>query len=122
MTRSTHKRTYKKRSTGGASASQFAEYAFGGPDAQRAAAGGNTIAPAHDVTKYSPLVKGGSAASPLLPLVKGGKKNNKSKKGGKGMLTELAVPALLVYANTVIKPSNIPKKVFGNKSKRNNRK
>jgi hypothetical protein len=119
MARSTHKRTYKKRSTGGASASQFAEYAFGGPDAQKAAAGGNTIAPAHDVTKYSPV---GGSASPLLPPVKGGKKNNKSKKGGKGMLTELAVPALLVYANTVIKPSNIPKKVFGNKSKRNNRK
>jgi len=113
MTRSTHKKTYKKRTTGGAGASQFAEYAFGGPDVQKAAAGGNTIAPAHDVRNYSPL----EMKAPLP--VKGGKKNNKSKKGGKGMLTDVAVPALLVYANTVIKPSNIPKKVFGNKSKKN---
>ena len=108
------KRTRKNlRVAGGAGASQFAEYVFGGPDAQKAVSAGSNVIATNDPTGYTPDAVGGK-----MPEVKGG--NRKSKKGGKGMLTDIAVPALLVYANTAVKRRS--NKVYGNKSAKKSRK
>jgi hypothetical protein len=99
-----NKRTTRKnkRVAGGAGASQYAEYVFGGPDAQKAIGAGSNVIATNDPTGYTP--DGGK-----MPEVKGG--SRKSKRGGKGMLTDIAVPALLLYANTAVKRTN--KKVYG---------
>jgi hypothetical protein len=106
------KRTRKNlRVAGGAGASQFAEYVFGGPDAQKAIPDSNVIA-TNNPTGYTP-----DAVGVRMPEVKGGRK---SKKGGKGVLTDIAVPALLLYANTAVKRRS--NKVYGNKSAKKSRK
>jgi hypothetical protein len=108
-----------KRVAGGAGASQFAEYVFGGPDVQKAVGAGSNVIATNDPTGYTPYAVGGK-----MPEVKGG--SRKSKRGGKGMLTDIAVPALLLYANNAVKRTN--KEVYGtvkkftrsfNKSKKN---
>ncbi len=109
------KRTRKnKRVAGGAGASQFAEYVFGGIDAQKAVGNGSNVIATNDPTGYTP----DSTGVKMPEVVKGGDK--KSKKGGKGMLTDVAVPALLLYANTVVKRRS--NKVHGNKSAKKSRK
>jgi len=106
------KRTRKNlRVAGGAGASQFAEYVFGGPDAQKAIPDSNVIA-TNNPSGYTP-----DAVGVRMPEVKGGRK---SKKGGKGVLTDIAVPALLLYANTAVKRRS--NKVYGNKSAKKSRK
>jgi hypothetical protein len=106
------KRTRKNlRVSGGAGASQFAEYVFGGPDAQKAIPDSNVIA-TNNPSGYTP-----DAVGVRMPEVKGGRK---SKKGGKGVLTDIAVPALLLYANTAVKRRS--NKVYGNKSAKKSRK
>jgi len=107
------KRTRKNlRIAGGAGASQYAEYVFGGPDAQKAIGAGSNVIATTDPTGYTP-----DAVSVKMPEVKGG--SRKSKRGGKGMLTDIAVPALLLYANTAVKRRS--NKVYGNKSTRSAR-
>jgi hypothetical protein len=101
-----NKRTTRKnkRVAGGAGASQYAEYVFGGPDAQKAIGAGSNVIATNNPSGYTPYTVGGK-----MPEVKGG--SRKSKRGGKGMLTDIAVPALLLYANTAVKRTN--KKVYG---------
>jgi hypothetical protein len=107
------KRTRKNvRVAGGAGASQFAEYIFGGPDAQKAIVAGSNVIATNNPTGYTPDAVGGK-----MPEIKGGRK---SKKGGKGMLTDIAVPALLLYANTAVKRKS--NKVYGNKGSKKSRK
>jgi len=108
------KRTRKNvRVAGGAGASQFAEYVFGGPDAQKALGPDSNVIATNNPSGYTP-----DAVGVKIPEVKGG--DRKSKKGGKGMLTDIAVPALLVYANTAVKRRS--NKVYGNKSAKKSRK
>jgi hypothetical protein len=76
---------------GGSGAAQHAEYVYGKGDQQHAADGTNVIA----MNKV------------------GGRRR---KRGGQGVLTDVAVPALLLYANTVYKPT---RKIFkGRKSQK----
>lgn len=106
------KRTRKNlRVAGGAGASQYAEYVFGGPDAQKAIGAGSNVIATNNPSGYAAdgVVK--------MPEVKGG--SRKSKRGGKGMLTDIAVPALLLYANTAVKRRS--NKVYGKKSARRSR-
>ena len=78
--------------TGGAGAAQYAEYVYGKGDQQHAAAGGTNVIAMNKV---------------------GGRRR---KRGGQGVFTDVAVPALLLYANTVYKPT---RKVFkGRKSQK----
>jgi len=107
------KRTRKNlRIAGGSGASQYAEYVFGGPDAQKAIGAGSNVIATTDPTGYTP-----DAVGVKMPEVKGG--SRKSKRGGKGMLTDIAVPALLLYANTAVKRRS--NKVYGKKSARSAR-
>lgn len=99
------KRTRKNRRIGGgAGASQYAEYVFGGPDAQRAVGAGSNVIATNNPSGYA-----ADGVGVKMPEVKGG--SRRSKRGGKGMLTDIAVPALLLYANTAVKRTN--KKVYG---------
>jgi hypothetical protein len=108
------KRTRKNlRVSGGAGASQFAEYVFGGPDAQKAIGAGSNVIATNNPSGYTPDAVGGK-----MPEVKGG--SRKSKRGGKGMLTDIAVPALLLYANTAVKRTS--NKVYGTRNTKKYRK
>jgi hypothetical protein len=74
--------------TGGSGAADYALAVYGAGDAQHAAAGSNVIA------------MNNPNATPLAAVpVTGG------NRGGRGMLTNMAVPALLLYANTKFKRS-----------------
>lgn len=74
----------KERKARGGSAWQFTTAAYGGPDNQVTQAGrGNEIA-ANNLSGKS-FSTGGS------------------RKGGNGILTDIAVPAVLLYANNVIR-------------------
>jgi hypothetical protein len=68
-------------------------------------------------TPYAVQVKGvqGGAVMPLK--MQGGKRG---KKGGKGVLTDIAVPAVLLYANTMTKSMNksSKKRHYNNKSRK----
>jgi hypothetical protein len=62
----------------------------------------------------------GPASAPLATagMVKGGRRNQRrQQRGGKGILTDVAVPAVLLYANQVIKPRKTM--VKKSKSKKN---
>ena len=108
------KRTRKNlRVAGGAGASQYAEYVFGGPDAQKAIGAGSNVIATNNPSGYA-----ADGVGVKMPEVKGG--SRKSKRGGKGMLTDIAVPALLLYANTAVKRRS--NKVYGNKSAKKSRK
>ena len=74
----------KQRKSRGGSAWQYTTAAYGGPDSQHSQGGiSNTIA-ANNLSGKS-FCSGGS------------------RKGGKGIITDIAVPAVLLYANTVIR-------------------
>jgi hypothetical protein len=63
---------------------------------------------------YAVQIKGGA----VMPMVTHGGK--RGKKGGKGVLTDIAVPAVLLYANTMTKSMNksSKKKNYKNKSRK----
>lgn len=79
--------------TGGAGAADYAIGVYGNGDAQHAVAGSNVIA----------MNNPDAAAAPAA--VTGG------NRGGRGMLTDMAVPALLLYANNKFKRGRSAKKV-----------
>jgi hypothetical protein len=84
--------------SGGAGAADWAISVFGNTDSQQAVAGSNVIE----------MKNPEAVAVPVAADVKGG--NNNSKRGGRGVLTDVAVPALLLYANNTFKRRKSMKK------------
>jgi hypothetical protein len=79
--------------TGGSGAAEYAIGVYGGIDSQHPVAGSNVIAMNNPTLQVTDVVGG--------------------KKGGHGILTDVAVPALLLYANTTFKrnrSANKPRK------------
>jgi len=90
------KRNTSKRTSGGDGASEYGMKVFGSTDSQSRGEGGAIALN----QQYAVQVRGGNGSLPL-PVVKMG--GRRSKKGGKGVLTDIAVPAVLLYANTMTK-------------------
>jgi hypothetical protein len=80
--------------TGGAGAADWAISVFGNTDSQQAVAGSNVIE----------MKNPEAVAPPVVAEVKGG------RRGGRGVLTDVAVPALLLYANNTFKRRKSMKK------------
>lgn len=102
-----NKRKSVKRTRGG-SAWQYTQSVYGGPNEQVSnPAGGNVIA----------------SHAQSSGKIMGGKRNRNRKHAGSGILTNIAVPAVLLYANNVVKFNKSQKKGYkGRKTRRNNRK
>jgi hypothetical protein len=81
-----------KPMTGGAGAADYAISVYGNTDAQHAVPGSNVIAM-------------NNPDAPVVAPVTGG------NRGGRGMLTDMAVPALLLYANNKFKRGRSAKKM-----------
>jgi hypothetical protein len=95
-------RSTQKKFSGGTSTGDFMISKVGGPGEQVRGPDGSI------------LVKAGSAqAMAIKPMMGGG------KKGGKGMLTNIAVPAVLLYANTMTKSMGKSKKYSKSRKYRN---
>jgi hypothetical protein len=110
--RSTTHRKKSRRHHGGNGAAAFVQAAVGSPDQQHAAiTGGNVIAlnasPAQNGVQLGgallplnpALVSSSEMLVPSTPKVVGGNQNQ--KKGG-NLITNVAVPAMLLYANNTL--------------------
>jgi hypothetical protein len=93
--------------SGGAGAADWAISVFGNTDSQQAVAGSNVIE----------MKNPEAVALPADAVVKGG--NN--KRGGRGVLTDVAVPALLLYANNTFKRRKSMKRVKKSRKSRKSR-
>ena len=90
--------------TGGSGAADYAISVFGNTDGQNAAEGSNVIQMQNPDAVQVPSVTGGAR-----------------KRGGQGILTDVAVPALLLYANNTFKRKSykkLRKSIRKRKSKR----
>ena len=126
------RRKSQRRRQRGGDASAWAGAVYG-PAGAHTAGTGNVIATNNlsginmcsgGVAANASPILGGSAASPIavvpgpssatttLHTVKGGRRKHN---GGKGLLVDLAVPAVLLYANQAIKS----RKTIGKRSKKN---
>jgi hypothetical protein len=85
--------TMAKPIVGGSGAAEYAIGVYGNSDAQHAVAGSNVIAMSNP------------NSAPIVAPVTGG------NRGGRGMLTDMAVPALLLLANTKFKRSRGAKRM-----------
>ncbi len=90
--------------SGGAGAADWAVSVFGNTDSQQAVAGSNVI-------------EMKNPEAPVVAEVKGGD----NKKGGRGILTDVAVPALLLYANNTFKRRKSMKRVKKSRKSRKSR-
>ena len=93
--------------SGGAGAADWAISVFGNTDSQHAAAGTNVIEMRNPEVVVAP--QAADAA------VKGG------GRGGRGVLTDVAVPALLLYANNTFKRRKSMKRVKKSRKSRKSR-
>jgi hypothetical protein len=93
--------------SGGAGAADWAISVFGNTDSQQAVAGSNVIE----------MKNPEAVALPADAGVKGGD----NKKGGRGVLTDVAVPALLLYANNTFKRRKSMKRVKKSRKSRKSR-
>jgi hypothetical protein len=109
------KRNTQKKASGGDGTSTWGKHVFGDANSQTRGPDGSLKMD----TSYAIQVKGvqGGAVVPLPLKAHGGKRG---KKGGKGVLTDIAVPAVLLYANTMTKSMNksSKKRNYKNKSRK----
>lgn len=108
------KRNTQKKASGGDGTSTWGKHVFGDSNTQTRGPDGAIKMD----TAYAVQVKGVHGGAAILPLkTQGGKR---SKKGGKGVLTDIAVPAVLLYANTMTKSMNksSKKRNYKNKSRK----
>ena len=101
---------------GGSGAADYAIGVFGNTDAQHAVAGSNVIQMQNPEATAVPVVTGGNNNR--------NNNNNNNQIGGQGILTDVAVPALLLYANNTFKRKSfkkLRKSIRKRKSKRNTR-
>jgi hypothetical protein len=114
-----HKRSRQHKRGGSGGATAWGQAAFGGPDAQTAVPNTNLL----NVNNLQGvnMCNGGVAANaasfmsggnPMRTHIKGGQL--KSHLGGKSVLMDVAVPAVLLYANQMAKP----RKTMGHKYKK----
>ena len=91
--------------SGGSGAADWAVSVFGNTDSQQAVAGSNVIE----------MKNPEAVAPPVAAEVKGG------RRGGRGVLTDVAVPALLLYANNTFKRRKSMKRVKKSRKSRKSR-
>jgi hypothetical protein len=96
--------------TGGVGAWSFGEHVYGNSDNQQTIDGPSNTIKTISGSTYMPNPDNYSDKI-VVDGVTGGKKK---QTGGRGIITELAIPAVLLYAN-----NTIGKKIKYNKSKRN---
>jgi|688.fasta_scaffold86353_5 hypothetical protein len=94
--------------SGGAGAADWAISVFGNTDSQQAVAGSNVIE-----------MKNPEAVA--VPSADAGVKGGDNKKGGRGVLTDVAVPALLLYANNTFKRRKSMKRTKKSRKSRKSR-
>ena len=82
-------------------AADYAIGVFGNTDAQHAVAGSNVIQMQNPEATAVPVVTGGNNNR--------NNNNNNNQIGGQGILTDVAVPALLLYANNTFKRKSFKK-------------
>ena len=91
--------------SGGSGAADWAVSVFGNTDSQQAVAGSNVIE----------MKNPEAVAPPVAAEVKGG------RRGGRGVLTDVAVPARLLYANNTFKRRKSMKRVKKSRKSRKSR-
>lgn len=103
-TKYNHKNSYKNKTSktrktrGGLGASSFGEYAFGSAGSQTSVDGTSNLIATNSADKY--MANPDTYADKMVVdgVVGGGKRTN----GGRGILTDIAIPAVLLYANNTI--------------------
>ena len=95
---SKNKTSKTRRTRGGMGASSFGEYAFGSAGSQMSVDGTSNLIVTNSADKY--MANPDSYADKMVVdgAVGGGKRTN----GGRGILTDVAIPAVLLYANNTI--------------------
>jgi hypothetical protein len=83
---------------GGVGASSFGEYVFGSAGNQSSIEGTSNLIETNAADKYMPNPDAYADKMVVDGAVGGGK----IKKGGRGILTDIAIPAVLLYANNTI--------------------
>ena len=104
VTKYNRKNSYKnktsktRRTRGGMGASSFGEYAFGSAGSQMSVDGASNLIATNSADKY--MANPDTYADKMVVdgAVGGGKRTN----GGRGILTDVAIPAVLLYANNTI--------------------
>ena len=112
---------------GGSGAAEYAISVYGNTDAQQAVAGSNVIQMQNPEAQALPVVTGGnnnrnnnnnnnssnnnnnSSNNNNNNNNNNSSNNNNNQIGGQGILTDVAVPALLLYANNTFKRKNLKK-------------
>ena len=89
--------TVNNRRTGGGGAASFGEYAFGSAGSQTSVAGPSNLIHMNSGHSYS-----GNADMYADKMVVDGAVGGKRKFGGRGILTDIAIPAALLFANNTI--------------------
>lgn len=92
---------------GGSGAADYAIGVFGNTDAQHAVAGSNVIQMQNPEAAVP--VTGGNNNRNNNNNSSNNNSNNNNQIGGQGILTDVAVPALLLYANNTFKRKNLRK-------------
>jgi len=103
-TKYNHKNSYKNKTSktrkmrGGLGASSFGEYAFGSAGSQTSIDGTSNLIATNSADKYMANPDTYADKMVIDGVVGGGKRTN----GGRGILTDIAIPAVLLYANNTI--------------------
>ena len=95
---SKNKTSKKRNMRGGVGASSFGEYVFGSMGNQSSIEGTSNLIETNNADKYMPSPDAYADKMVVDGAVGGGKR----KKGGRGILTDIAIPAVLLYANNTI--------------------
>ena len=94
---SKNKTSKTRRTRGGMGASSFGEYAFGSAGSQMSVDGTSNLIATNSADKY--MANPDTYADKMVvDGAVGGKRTN----GGRGILTDVAIPAVLLYANNTI--------------------
>lgn len=104
-------RSSMKRTSGGSGTADWGKQIYGDSNNQIRGTDGSLKMN----TGYAVQIKGGNA---LMPMTMKGSRRH--KKGGKGVLTDIAVPAVLLYANTMTRSmgKSSKKRNYKNKSRK----
>jgi len=96
-----------RRVRGGLGASSFGEYAFGSAGMQTSVDGTSNLISTNPADKYMANPDTYAEKMVVDGVVGGGKITN----GGRGILTDVAIPAVLLYANNTIGKKKIENQV-----------
>lgn len=110
----TVKRQNRKTIRGGNGASTFGEYAFGRAGSQTTVDGPSNLISTNSADKYM-ANPDTYAYKNVTDGVVGGRKK---QQGGRGILTDIAIPAVLLYANNTIGKKNKSRKPKKSRKKR----